>query len=298
MSKNCAICGEYSGYYPLCRDCADKYREGLIDKDEYGNWFEVDDEKEYNQIEYENENEECIVCGENAPYGKQCKECYYETLEYQDEIDKNRKAYELREWYYNLKDKIYRMSDYEEIQTNCNKLIAIALLLRNLHNDTSTINRVYNDISDILTKKQKQTIQQKEQETIIDYDKNYIAGQSRALDGHWLDNDFERDIDDMLYNLRIVHVYAKKVNEITERTVKCDWFIPVISNSKGIYIEFWGKSSPDYIRNKQEKIKLYKDYDLELIEINKDEMIDKQLVQDRLETEINKIKKEMTKKYR
>lgn len=298
MGKYCEICGNSSGFYPLCKECADKYKEGLIDRDEYGNWYEIDeDDEEYNQIEYQNESGSCIVCGEDAPYGKQCRDCYYETLEYQDEIDKNRKAYELREWYYNLKDKIYRLNDFEEIQTNCNKLIALALLLRNIHGDNSTINRVYNDIKDLITRKQKINCI-KEQELNIDNEKNYTAGQSRALDGHWLDNDFERDIDDMLYNLRIVHVYAKKVNEITERTVKCDWFIPVISNSKGIYIEFWGKSSPDYIKNKQEKIRLYKEYELELIEINKDEMVDKQLVQDRLETEINKIKKEMTKKYR
>lgn len=272
----------------------------LFTKDDF-DFLPDDGVSEYEDVvsEYDNESEECVVCGEYAPYGKQCKECYYDTIEYQDTIDKNRKSYELREWYYNLKDKIYRMDDMDAIQTNCNKLIAIALLLKNIHNENATVNRVYQDVEDIITKKKKslQNFNEKDEENQdYDEDKNKQPGQCRALDGHWLDNDLEKDIDDILYNLRKVHVYGKKVNEIDERTVKCDWFIPVLSNSKGIYIEFWGMSTEEYRKNKQEKIKLYKEYDIPLIQINKDEFKDKQLLQDRIETEINKLEKQLLKK--
>ena len=192
------------------------------------------------------------------------------------------------------------MNDMENIQANCNKLIAIALLLKNLHNENGTINRVYNDVKDIITKKKRLLTDNEdiEKNSNIDSDKNKQPGQCRAIDGHWLENDLEKDIDDILYNLRKVHVYGKKVNEIDERTIKCDWFIPVLSNSKGIYIEFWGMSTEDYIRNKQEKIKLYNEYEIPLIQINKDEIKDKQLLQDRVETEINKLTKEIIKKNR
>ena len=50
---------------------------------------------------------------------------------------------------------------------------------------------------------------------------------------------------------RIGHLDVK-VDEITERTVICDWFIPVISG-KGIYIELWGvKGDEKYNKNKKE----------------------------------------------
>ena len=88
----------------------------------------------------------------------------------------------------------------------------------------------------------------------------------------------------------------KKVNEITERCVKSDWFIPVLSDTKGIYIEFWGMDTENYKKNKEEKIKLYEQEKLQLIQIyRKDVLSDKALLKDNLESEINKIEKELKK---
>ena len=101
----------------------------------------------------------------------------------------------------------------------------------------------------------------------------------------------------MLYQLRKPHVYAKKVNEITSRGVKSDWFIPILSDTKGIYIELWGMETEEYKQNKQEKIKLYKEEELPLIEIyRKDVISDKALLRDNLECDINKLEKDLKKK--
>ena len=77
-----------------------------------------------------------------------------------------------------------------------------------------------------------------------------------------------------MYTNNIAHAYSIKVDEITERTVVCDWFIPV-SGYKGIYIELWGvKGDEKYNKNKKEKIELYKKHNLKLIEIEYDELRD------------------------
>jgi len=294
-SKNCQICGEKSGFMPLCNKHLDMKKQGLVVKDEVtGKWKETS-EINYD-IEYDNDSEICYICGEEAPYGKQCKDCYYETLDYKDNlIDKNRKASELREWYYNLKNSIYRQKDLAKMQSNCNKLVALAMLCRDIHNDDSLVNRVYTDIEDLL-KNTKNKIE-KEIKTDFDFNKNDTSGQVKCVDGHWVENDLEREIDDILYSLRKVHVYAKKVNEITTRGVKSDWFIPVLSDTKGIYIELWGMDTEEYKKNKKEKICLYKEEELALIEIyRKDVLSDKALLKDNLESEINKWEKELKKR--
>lgn len=293
-SKTCQICGANSGIYPLCKKHLEMKAEGLVIKK--NNKWELVDNQEL--IEYENASGVCCVCGEVAPMGKQCKDCYYETLDYKDNIDKNRKANELREWYYNLKNSIFRQKDFYKKQSNCNKLIALAIINRDVHGDDSLISRVYQDIENLLKQeKQQDEVVAKNNTPTYDIQKNEASGQVKCLDGHWVENDLEREIDDMLYQLRKPHVYAKKVNEITSRAVKSDWFIPVLSDTKGIYIELWGMDTTDYKKNKAEKIELYKEEELALIEIyRKDVLADKALLRDILDGEINKLEKELKRK--
>ena len=53
----------------------------------------------------------------------------------------------------------------------------------------------------------------------------------------------------------------------------------------------------DYIKNKEEKIKLYKEEELSLIEIyRKDVLSDKALLRDNLESQINEKEKELKRK--
>jgi predicted nuclease of restriction endonuclease-like RecB superfamily len=97
-------------------------------------------------------------------------------------------------------------------------------------------------------------------------------------------------IDDILYENRIVHCYEKKVPiDSDEQTIKCDWFIPVTDSRHGIYIEYWGMNTKDYLQNKERKRKAYKDHDIPLIEIEKDDYRDRQGLTDRIISEINKL---------
>ena len=115
----------------------------------------------------------------------------------------------------------------------------------------------------------------------------------RTSDGHYVKSDPEVTIDDILYELRIVHCYERKVPiDADEQTVKCDWFIPVQDNRHGIYIEYWGMNTKEYLVNKERKRKAYRDNDLPLIEIEKDDYKDRQGLADRLIQEINKLARE------
>lgn len=283
--KTCKVCGKEGHlFYPYClKHMPNKNKESS------------EDEK---SIEFVNESMTCCVCGKEAKYGKQCKDCYSETQDYIDSMDKNRKANQIRDYYYNLKLNLYRIKSFSNKKSNCNKLIALALLCRNIHMDDSLISRVYKDIEELMEK--ANDIKSKEEpEQIKNYDeqKNDTSGQVRCVDGHWVENDLERQIDDILYSLRQPHVYAKRVNQITERVVKCDWFIPVLSDTKGIYIELWGMDTKDYLKNKEDKIKLYKEEELPLIQIyKKDVLSDISILKDNIESEINEKIKEIKKK--
>ena len=99
-------------------------------------------------------------------------------------------------------------------------------------------------------------------------------------------------VDDILYENRIVHCYEKKVPiDSDEQTIKCDWFIPVTDSRHGIYIEYWGMNTKEYLQNKERKRKAYKDHDIPLIEIEKDDYKDRQGLSDRIISEINKLAK-------
>lgn len=224
------------------------------------------------------EDKICVVCGAtlNDKYENQCKDCYLETKEYMDGLDKNSTYHGLHTYYFNLKDWIYRTYNYDWAKTNCNKLIAIALLSKSSNNDTSLLDRVYKDVSDLISRKKKpfsdkctatnslDNVQEEKVEEIQQYFKY-------AMDGHAVDSDMEITIDDVLYSHEILHCCHKPVTDITEKSVTSDWFIPIEGINKGIYIEYNGMNTPDYKRNKQENMELYKKHDLPLIVIEKDE---------------------------
>lgn len=316
MAKVCDVCGKPSGMYPICRTCFKLRDEGKVIKcDECGKWHYANEKCSCNDVnefsnsyiteisssntDYEptetatvqNDNI-CIVCGESAPNGPQCRECYYESKSYTDEFDKNLKPFELRDYYFNLKSNIYRMFDFEKVKSNCNKLMALALLLTRLYDDDTLSDRICNDIKDIIIAKTP-----RKEQNITEYARKQDSQKEniiRTLDGHVVKSHPEQVIDDCLYNSRIIHCYEKKVSEISnaERTVMCDWFMPVLDNSHGIYIEYWGMNSGSYNKNKEEKRALYKKYNAPLIEIEKDEYIDTQGLCDRILMEIKELKAE------
>ena len=278
----CPICGKPTRVYmgnarkdKLCATHADMFKNGEIEQcANCQKW----NKKGYicncrKNIATTNDTQEeqtkCIVCG-NSSYGKpQCRECYYETKDFIETLDKNTTTRKLRDYYYNLKERIFIIKSIEETRKQCNKLIAIAMVSETYNNDSSLIDRVYKDVETLIQSKQlpKENDKFEEERKEKDEQKSKI---NTAIDGHNVDSDMEVRIDDILYDSRIIHVYGKDIDEILEKRKKCDWFIPIL-NDKGIYIEYWGMKTPEYLQSRKEKEDLYKKYDIPYIGIEQDD---------------------------
>lgn len=182
------------------------------------------------------------------------------------------------------------MKTFDYIKSNCNKLMAIANFVNEMYRDSSLVDRAVNDIKDIIeTKTPKEEVKISEEVKQKDSHKEELR---RTCDGHYVKSDPEITIDDILYECRIVHCYEKKVPiDSDEQTIKCDWFIPVTDSRHGIYIEYWGMNTKEYLQNKERKRQAYKDHDIPLIEIEKDDYKDRQGLMDRIISEINKLAK-------
>lgn len=282
----CPICGEttssYMGNYRrdgLCRKHAKEYKENLIEQcEDCGKWHSADEECEctkHAQYQY------CIVCGNPSNGKPQCIDCYSETKDYIDGLDKNASISENRNYYYNLKDYAFRRATIEGVMTNCNKLIAIAMNNKNVNEDSCLLERVYKDVEYTITKKKEyfdeqekkrnETAESPQKTTEKSVEKENIVYLKYAEDGHAMDSEMEIKIDDMLYSAEIFHCCHKPITEILSQNKTSDWFIPIEGINKGIYIEYWGMDSPKYVAEKEEKIRLYKEYNVPFIEIQKDE---------------------------
>jgi hypothetical protein len=297
---NCKVCGKPSGYFPLCKDCNDLKEKGKITKcDSCGEWYETAkgcDCKKSSAKKTEtattkktnNSGGNCIVCGESAPNGSLCRKCWYEMQDYKDSFNKNAKVFELKDYYFNLRSNIYRMKNFDFIKSNCNKLMALAVLVKDLFSDESLTDRIENDIKEIIANKKPQ-----KEQVATEYSKTQDSRKEellRTADGHYVKSNPESIIDDILYDVRIVHCYEKKVPiSSDEQTITADWFIPVTDGRHGIYIEYWGMNTKEYLENKERKRKAYKEHDVPLIEIEKDDYIDRQGLTDRLISEINSL---------
>lgn len=202
-----------------------------------------------------------------------------------DSLDKNATISENRNYYYNLKDYAFRRRTLEDVMTNCNKMVAIATNNKNSNDDDSLYDRVFKDVKEIISKKKKyfEEIQNKTSTKNIEngiddkskFDESEKEEQKQYFhyseDGHALDSEMEIKIDDILYSSEIFHCCHKPITEITSHNKTSDWFIPIDSVNKGIYIEYWGMNTPKYVAEKNEKIELYQKYNIPYIEIQKDE---------------------------
>lgn len=293
----CPVCGEPTRVYmgkarkdKLCGKHADDLKNGLLIQCESCNGFHYRTQSCKKKSKDNKFIGKCIVCHQLSPNGSLCRDCYYDMLDFKDTFNKNSKSFELKDHYFNLRSSIYRMKNLDYVHSNCNKLMALALLVKDLFHDESLSDRVDNDIIDIIDKKTIKEDSPKSEYSILQ--DSHKEETHRTADGHYVKSHPESVIDDILYNLRIVHCYEKKVPIPADvRTVMCDWFIPVNSNMEGIYVEYWGMRKKEYELNKDEKRKLYKEYDIPLIELEKDDYIDVQRLMDIFVVEINRLAK-------
>ena len=297
-SKVCQICGKPSGIYPLCKEHLQMKKDGLVVKnEETGIWELVEKEeprKTGSQILSEKNFDKCILCGSDSRGKPLCRDCYYECIDMEDEVDRNKKPFELKDYYFNLRSANYRMVDKNNIIRNCKMMVALANVTYDSYDDSSLITRLNDDLVDTI-----EAINRKKEIKTTAYTEESDSQKSsimRTLDGHIVKSQGERIIDDILYNNMIVHCYEKDVIEISssERTVKSDWFIPVIGN-KGIYIEYWGMNTGGYLKNKDEKRKLYLENNIPLIEIEKDDIKDVTGLTNRILREKKKLVDELKK---
>jgi hypothetical protein len=90
----------------------------------------------------------------------------------------------------------------------------------------------------------------------------------RTKDGHFVRSRAEVIIDNTLYEYELVHAYEKKLP--IEEEVYTDFYLP-----KGkVYIEYWGlENDPKYLERKKKKLEIYQKYDLKLIELNDEDIL-------------------------
>lgn len=89
----------------------------------------------------------------------------------------------------------------------------------------------------------------------------------RTTDGHFVRSKAEILIDNYLYAAGIAHTYERKLPMAAE-DVYCDFYLP----DKDVYIEYWGRNDPEYLRNKARKLAVYKKHNLNLIELHDTEV--------------------------
>lgn len=291
--KICQICGKPSGMYPLCKEHMQMKQEGLVIKNEETGIWEL--RKSNTEILTEKKYDNCILCGADSNGKPFCKDCYYECVDLEDEVDRNRRPYELKEYYFNLKSANYRVVDKKNIIRNCKMMVALSNVTYDSYDDSSLITRLNDDIVEIMVAaNKKKDIKPNSFTEQSDSQKSSII---RTLDGHIVKSQGESIIDDILYNSMIVHCYERDVIEIasSERTVKSDWFLPVFGNH-GVYVEYWGMTTGAYQKNKVEKRKLYIENDIPLIEIEKDDIKDIPGLTARINREFRTLKEKIKQK--
>ena len=270
----CPVCGEPTRVYMgkarkdrLCGKHADMLKAGELAIDENGKISYPFTPK---TVTLTAKSElACIICGEPSNGKPQCRNCYYESRDFMETLDKNNNVRKLRDHYYNLKERIFIIKTLQEAQRQCNRLIAIAMLANDIYNDTSLLDRAYRDVETLLKGKQAPIPNSNHEDEKKENDESK-SKVNTAQDGHTVDSDMEVRIDDMLYNACILHCYGKNIDEITEMRKKCDWFIPIV-NGEGIYIEYWGMKTPKYLEERAEKEKLYKKHNIPYIGIEADD---------------------------
>lgn len=303
----CPICGEptfiYFGNPRKDRLCS-KHGKELKNGEIYlcaqcGKYHKKDTicPQQYTQKAKEPQKEnKCLICENEINNGWKylCSDCYNQCLDFTKELDKNYKVYQYRDYYYNLKAKIYKLTGFENfIKPNTIKLIAIAKACSRYAHDEELLNIVEKDVTEIIKKKKgKDIIEQSNEREVIEFNVKKNQGEIRGTDGHFLDSDKEKEIDNLLFQLAIPHAIHYQVAEITERAVIADWYIPVLSD-KGIYVEYFGMDNNDYLKNRKEKEELYEKYKLKLIKIEKFETSDTQRLRVHIRQEHKKLKDEI-----
>ncbi|MCH5172030.1 MAG: hypothetical protein J1F31_04330 [Erysipelotrichales bacterium] len=89
-----------------------------------------------------------------------------------------------------------------------------------------------------------------------------------AYDGHIVKSNEEARIDDYFYTHNINHRYEKEYTPNNQElgTIYPDWILPNYKDLGDVYVEYWGvKNNENYNRQKDYKMKIYKEDKVTLI---------------------------------
>jgi|GEM_PF-592806 len=297
----CPICGKptahiYGNYnkYGLCIEHSKQEKAGEIEQcPDCGKWNKkgtvctCQNPWNKNKEDPKNNSEEttCIICGAKTKKGYFCKVCYYEMLEYYDELDYLNSFYETKEYYYNLKNNIFWVNNLEYAKEACKKLFALAKTMGDYKNGNFE-ETAAKDITYLLNKKleffnkknaenEEKNIQEHDDlqnvsEEIADYRRVYPAT-VHCNDGHYVRSSNEKTIDDQLYKMRVFHEYEKRYKALDGNIYFPDFYLP----DYDLFIEYFGvEKNKDKNEHKKEIFLQDKSHNFEFINNNKQGILD------------------------
>ena len=92
------------------------------------------------------------------------------------------------------------------------------------------------------------------------------SNRMKTRDGHYVRSRGEALIDNFLYSARIAHAYEQELI-LGDKTMIPDFI--AITPKGNVYIEFWGmEGQPGYDSRKEEKIRLYEENELNLVNVS------------------------------
>lgn len=204
----------------------------------------------------------CLICNKKiSDEYLFCRDCHYDVL------DKQEALIATEEDYWKLKKYCYKIKNKNELEDKLKNLFVIANEL-SLYVNEKYEDEVINTIEDIKRKFQTQN-KNENSNTYSNLSENNLQNnfalnndlrnnwkkEHLCEDGHYVRSLSEMLIDNWLYNHNYVHAYEKLVfmKSDPNANVLSDFYLP-----KGdVYIEFWGLNDKQYLKRKEEKIKLY-----------------------------------------
>lgn len=221
---------------------------------------------------------QCYFCTKVVHKHGMCDNHYQIYLEQKEKIVmEDKKEYDFKPHYHNLKHSIYKMINYVNIVELSIKLIALAEVYYERYKNDELINSVITDVNKIIRYKVKQIKDNRAAMEIrystlfndIDFRKKWRQN-IKTEDGHYVRSRAEQIIDNFLYNHGIVHAYEKLIvlERESEATLLCDFYIPEIDT----YIEYYGKYDSEYIARKNAKDLIYRENNLNYIPLGKNDL--------------------------
>jgi hypothetical protein len=266
---NCQICGEPSGFYPLCKLCNELKDKGEVKKcDDCGKWMKS-----------------------NKPL---CRECWSKSVGKKQEMIQP-PAYQ-KESHVPV-DNSNSSSQEKNIELYKKMVIQVWADGKLTKAEKDLLGMIRNSlgISEEMHVKIEQDVKNSNK-TLIDAVREYENTTNelendfrykwpptlRTDDGHWVRSKGERDIDNWFYAKEIVHIYEKNEMNIEGKEVYCDFYLPYDKNGKflgnqkgGIYVEYWGLAEwEEYAKRMAQKKEFYNKKGLILVEIIEAEMND------------------------